>query len=113
MSDKSIQDGERRPFAATLHDLNKGRTHAQLGDELAKLVAAVVETGKPGNLTLRLDVKRQSGDFDAVTITARIASKVPVFDTPASTFYVDDDGTLARTPPRQPSIFSDLEGQHS
>lgn len=113
VTQKSTPDGEKRPFAATLHDLNKGRTHTQLGDELRDLVAAVVQTGKPGRLTLQLDVKRQSGDHDAVTITAKVGSKIPVFDSPASTFFVDDDGGLSRTPPRQPSMFDTADlGEH-
>jgi hypothetical protein len=108
---ESIQE-DRRPFAATLHDLNKGRTHAQLGDELAKVVAAVVETGKAGSITLKLDVKRQPGDYDAVTVAAKVTSKAPIFDAPASTFYVADGGGLGRTPPHQSGLFEDeFEGQ--
>lgn len=102
---ESAEDSDKRPFAAVLHDLNKGRTHAQLGDELRELVAAVVETGKAGSLTLRLDIKPLSGNDEGITITARIGSKVPVFDSPASVFFVDAEHNLNRNPTSQPSIF--------
>jgi hypothetical protein len=100
---------ERRPFAAFLHDLNKGRTHTALSDSLAELVAAVIDTGKPGTLTLRIDVKKLTGTDDQITVTTRVGNKVPTFDAAASVFYVDPDSQhLSRTPPAQPTIF-DLE----
>lgn len=106
MTTQSTQDTttEQRTFASVLYDLNKGRTHAQLGDELRALVAAVVATGKAGSLTLRLDIK-SGGNDESVTIAGRVASKAPVLDTPASVFFVDDEHNLNRNPTRQPAMF--------
>lgn len=106
---QSEKDAEQRPFASVLHELNKGRTHIQLGDELRAVLAGVRETGKPGSLTLRLDVKTLSGNEDGVTITAKIGSKVPVFESPSSIFFLDDDLNLNRNPVNQPSIFEEAD----
>jgi hypothetical protein len=103
---------ELRPFAALLHDLNKGKTHIELSTTMRDLVAAVTETRKAGRIQLTIDVRPQAGTEDVVTVTARVAAKVPQFDTAASIFYVDDQNNLTRNPPKQPSMF-DLEGQTS
>jgi hypothetical protein len=95
---------EQRTFASVLYDLNKGRTHAQLGDELRALVAAVLDTHKAGALTLRLDVK-PGGDDESITVTGRITTKVPALATPASMFFVDDENNLNRTPTKQHTMF--------
>jgi hypothetical protein len=109
--DKSTED-ELRPFAALLHDLDKGRTHTELSTTMRDLVAAVTETRKAGRIQLTIDVRPQSGTEDVVILTARVAAKVPAYDPPASIFYVDDQNNLTRNPTQQPSIF-DLEGQTS
>jgi hypothetical protein len=98
---------EKRTFSSVLFDINKGKTHAQLGDELRALVAAVVETGKAGSLTLRLDVKPLGGNDEGITITGRVASKLPAFATPASVFFVDADLNHKRTPGNQPALFQE------
>lgn len=96
------------PFASVLYELNKGKTHVQLGNELRDVVAAVRETGKAGSLTLRLDIKSINGE-EGVMISARVGSKAPVFDSPASMFFVDDDNNLSRTPKHQPSMFTEAD----
>lgn len=108
MAESTEDTTEQRPFASVLLDLNKGKTHAQLGDELRDVVAAVVETGKAGSLTLRLDVKALSGNDEGITITARVGSKVPVFDSPASVFFVDAEHNLNRNPINQTNLFEEI-----
>lgn len=102
---------EQRTFASVLFDINKGKTHVQLGDELRALVAAVVDTGKAGSLTLRLDVKPLGGNDEGITITGRVASKVPALATPASIFFVDADLNLNRTPGNQPPLFQEPDSR--
>jgi hypothetical protein len=98
---------EQRSFASVLYEINKGKTHTQLGDELRALVAAVVDTGKPGTLTLTLTVKPLSGNDEGITITGRVASKLPAFATPASVFFVDADHNLNRSPVNQHALFQE------
>jgi hypothetical protein len=102
---------EQRTFSSVLFEINKGRTHAQLGDELRALVVAVMETGKPGSLTLRLDVKPLGGNDEGITITGRVGSKLPAFATPASVFFVDDKLNLNRTPGNQPPLFQEPDSR--
>lgn len=97
------------PFAAMLRDLNKGATHAELGEQLRALVAGVTETGKPGTLVLRIDVKPQKGDEDMVTLTARVTGKIPQLEPRASIFFVAPGGALTRNPVHQPSMFEGTE----
>lgn len=106
---QSTQDkvADRPPFTALLADLAKGRINTRLGDELAALVAAVTETGKPGTLTLQLAVKVDGKGDEAIRITPKIANKVPVMDAPSSVFFVGDDGALSRNPQRQQPLFGD------
>lgn len=108
MTESNEDATEQRPFASVLLDLNKGRTHAQLGDELRAVLAAVRETGKPGSLTLKLDVKPLSGNDDGVTVTARIGSKQPAFEAPASIFFLDAENNLNRNPVNQANLFEEI-----
>lgn len=108
MTAKSTQDTtEQRTFASVLYEINKGKVHAQLGDDLRALVAAVVDTGKPGTLTLTLTVKPLAGNDEGITLTGRVASKPPAFATPASVFFVDANLNLNRTPGNQPPLFQE------
>lgn len=93
------------PFASVLHDLDRGRLHARLTSELREVVAGVQATGKAGALTLRLDIKAQ-GD-ENITITSKVGSKIPSFESPASLFFVDGEHNLSRNPTRQGSIFEE------
>lgn len=95
------------PFASMLRDLNKGATHAELGEQLRALVAGVTETGKPGRLVLRIDVKPQKGDDDMVMLTALVSSKIPQLEPRASIFFVAPNGELTRNPVHQPSMFEE------
>lgn len=91
-----------RPFAEFLVQQANGRTHTELSDALHKLIGAVQETGKGGKLQLTLDVKLMSKNDDrALMVTATVATKMPSVDAPTSVFFVDSDGNLSRTDPRQ------------
>lgn len=93
----------RRPFAAFLQDQRKGVLHNDLGEALAELVAAVVETGKKGTLTLKLDVALNK-DGDTLLIADTVSVKEPKHDTKPSIFFADDGGNLTRHNPRQPEL---------
>lgn len=96
---------EAPDFAATLLNLAKGKTHAELSTQLAELVTAVTTTLKPGKLTLTLQVKPQHGVEGAVLVTAAVASTKPKFEAPASIFYATDEGRLVRDDPNQASLY--------
>ncbi|MCZ4492705.1 MAG: hypothetical protein JWP53_1636 [Conexibacter sp.] len=46
MPDTAPDRTQTKPFAQFLQEDNRGRTHADLGDEVASVLGAVVEHGK-------------------------------------------------------------------
>lgn len=99
------QESVIRPFAEFLVQQANGRTHAELTDAFHGLIASVRETGKAGRLTLAIDVKPLSkGDDHTLTVTDSVAVKLPKGERPQSVFFIDGDGNLSRTDPRQMSL---------
>jgi hypothetical protein len=94
-----------RPFAEFLVQQANGRTHTELSNALHTVVAAVKETGKAGKVQLTVDVKPMSKSDDrALIVTATCAIKQPQTDAPTSVFFIDADGNLSRTDPRQMTL---------
>ena len=91
-----------RPFTDILGELAYGHTLDILTEDLAEVVNGVRETGKAGELTLKLTVKPNGAH--GVAITERITSKVPRDDRGESLFFVDRDGGLHRNDPRQTEL---------
>ena len=90
-----------RPFAASLQEMDRGRTHAELSEALHELTAAVVERGKAGELSLRIKVAPLGADTTQLKVTAAIAVKLPRLDPKPSIFWADADGNLSRNDPQQ------------
>lgn len=93
------ETGEVRPFVSWLAEQRQGLTEVELGDALAELTRAVVETGKKGTLTLKVTVKA-SGD-DMVIVGDEITVKAPKADRAISIFFTDETARLQREDPRQ------------
>lgn len=103
----------RRDFATFLVvDHNKGRTHDQLTQQLAELVAAVYDTRKVGTLTLKLTVKPAENVDDMVTCSDAITMSKPEHDRPATMFYASRDGALSKDHPAQQTMFS-IQGEQT
>lgn len=92
-----------RPFADVLVELNRGRTHAELSKDLQDLIAAVMDTGRKGTLTVQLTVAKSKASGQ-VEVIDNVVTKLPRPDRAASIFYVDDDANLTRTDPNQPEL---------
>lgn len=97
------EDGQTKPFAAVLQELNSGRTHTDLSDTLQALVEAVNATGKKGTLQLTLTVE-PSKAHNAMDVTATVRSKLPEPKQFATIFYVDSGSNLVRNDPRQTEL---------
>jgi hypothetical protein len=93
-----------KPFGAFLHEHRGAGLHNEAGEKLAEVVAAVIEHGKKGSLTLTINVEPQKGDGNLVIVTDEVKAKVPKAPSPASAFFSDDHGNLSRRDPRQPEI---------
>lgn len=99
------QQGEAREFASFLLDINKGQSHVELSEKLRDLITKVQETGKPGSLTYKVEVKPEAGTEGIVIVTDQIAVKLPAGERRKSLFFVDGDNNLVRDNPQQHSLF--------
>lgn len=90
-----------RPFAEFLQRQSRGTTHRELSDGLHNLVARVMETGKPGTITLKVKVDVLKGSKDTLTVSDEITLKLPEHDRQASIWFQDQDGNLTRSDPEQ------------
>jgi hypothetical protein len=94
------QPARTRPFADVIVDLGRGQLHRELSDELQDLIAAVMDTGKKGSITLQLQVsKSKSGEQVEIVDVVKVAQ--PKAARPASIFFVDHDHNVTRTDPNQ------------
>ena len=94
-----------RPFLNTLADVRAGGAVEDLDASLADVVQAVRNTGKTGELTLKLTIKPASkGDIVTLFVDADIKTKLPRLDKGSTVFFADDTGSLTRRDPRQGEI---------
>jgi len=85
---------QTKPFAQLLQEMNRGRLHAELSDACADVIGAVVEHGKKGSLTIKLDISPE-GD-EAVKIAASYSPKPPQPPAKPSLFFADAQGHVSR-----------------
>ena len=91
-----------RPFLDTLRELRNGRTHDELTDALAQLVAAVQATGRSGELKLVLKIVPPKGrESSYLTIEDAVTVKEPATDQGNTVFCPTADGSLSRQDPSQ------------
>lgn len=91
-----------RPFADVIREINAGRTHNELSEQLHELVARVRDTGKKGTLTLTISVARMKNASDkTLTVADDVRVKLPAHDRSVGVFFADADGNLTRTDPDQ------------
>lgn len=102
MSDEPT--GELHPFAEWLLKQSKGSTHQELTDGLAQLVNRVGETGKKGEMVLKITVEPTKGNDHLVVVSDQVSLKLPDFDRAASYFYTDEVGNLLVNDPNQVSF---------
>lgn len=102
MPDGVPQRDQTMPFAAFVQQQAKGRLHAEMSDELAQLVAAVVKTGKAGKFSLTLNIKPE-GD-DAISVATSYAAKIPQPPAKPSLFFADEQGHISRQRLNQPEL---------
>lgn len=98
-----------RPFTDVLRDIRKGRVVEAASDQLAEVVRGVLDTNKTGELTLKLSVKPQGKNDNAVVVSAKLSTKVPRGDLPDALFFADLEGDLLRDDPTQMRMFADAE----
>ncbi|MFT4126267.1 MAG: hypothetical protein QM662_08565 [Gordonia sp. (in: high G+C Gram-positive bacteria)] len=93
-------------FAAVLMQHASGRAHTEASKKLAEVVEAVMETGKPGSVTVKLTVSQDRDVKRMVKLADVVTAKVPT-EPRRSLWFPDDDNTLHRNDPQQKSLFDD------
>ena len=93
-----------RPFTDTLRQIRFGELQDELTDELSKLTAACTDTGRAGELVLKIKLKPGKGG--QVELLDDLTVRPPKRERGTSIFFATVDGNLQRTDPRQ----GELEG---
>lgn len=93
-----------RPFMDFLREHRNGATHDELSDALQSLVAAVVEEGKGGTLTLTVSIKPMGRDSGALEVGTEIKAKPPKSAPGTSIFFPTPENNLHRQDPRQQAL---------
>lgn len=93
-----------RDFADFLREQAGGRTHAELTEALAEVVAAVRDTGKKGSLQLTISITPLKNSNGALTVGDAVKKVVPAHDRRTSIFYATDGGSLVKDDPAQPAF---------
>lgn len=95
-------DPEIRPFTEVLRELGEGSTESELSEAPWDLVQRVQDTTKAGSLTLTLAVGFDG--YGRLTIKDEVKLKLPEFNRPTTSFFVDKTGNASRRDPNQPVI---------
>jgi rhamnogalacturonyl hydrolase YesR len=95
-------------FAQVLSQLDEGGTVREAQEALAAVAQAVLDTGKAGSVTIKLNLKRDGdGSNQRITVTDSVTKALPTRTKGLSIFYVAEEGALTRDNPAQPS-FDDM-----
>jgi hypothetical protein len=90
-----------KPITDVLREYRKGALADEASDVFAKVIRAVMETGKPGTLTLTLTAKPHKGDSAIIILAGEVNGKPPKETLPDAIFYADEEGGLHRADPKQ------------
>lgn len=91
-----------RPITDTLRLLEGSTFLDTCSDKLNELVKIVDSTGKPGELTIKLKIKRVSGS--ALGITPLIEVKTPKEKPDETLLYATVEGNLTQDHPKQQKL---------
>lgn len=94
------------PFSQWLFAQRGGATHAELTDALADVSKAVMETGRPGEVVLKIKVSKASKKGGHQMLVADdVLVKAPRVARDESLFFFDESTSgLTRTDPLQPQL---------
>lgn len=90
-----------RLFTDVLRDHRNGKLVDHLTEKLNQLTLKVLETGKPGEIVLKIKVGKAKGEDDAFELTPNVKLTLPERDMAKALFYPTEQGDLLRTNPNQ------------
>ncbi len=91
-------------YARVLRDLRAGRTLLEASEALGDLVNACRETGKMGEITLKLKIKPDRGDTGQYFLEDQLTVKTPEHPRGQTIMFGTPDNNLTRTDPRQQEL---------
>lgn len=100
----AIGDNELSGGLGTIQRLGQGRCLEELAEALAVVAERVVETGQPGTVTLRLQVKAVEGQGHVMVAVEETIAMVPPRRKAKGTIMYAVDGGLYPRDPRQPEL---------
>jgi hypothetical protein len=90
----------QRPALDVFAELRRGKAKHDMTKALNDVIAGVQNTGKKGELVIKLVVEPVKNDNTQVDVTDQIVTKVPTLSKAPSRFYMTDDHNLTRTDPQ-------------
>lgn len=92
-------------FVSTLMDMRSGKVAMECSEKLNRVIRAIMETGKPGTLALKLTVTPKKIDMkrgvSEVEIKHKCTTVEPEMTLGPSVFFTTEDGGLSRIDPDQ------------
>lgn len=96
------EDQHAKPFNDFLSQ--RDRAHQELTDGLHEVVAAVLETGKSGSVTLTIKVDPDKKADGILRVSDAVKIMIPQHDRGTSIYFRDSTGNLTRNNPMQPEL---------
>lgn len=93
-----------RPITDTLRSLRGGVLIDEASEALSELVNAVMDSGKPGKLTLELTLTKASRNSGALVIRDKVTVKRPAEDAFETILYATPEGSLVTQDPKQAQL---------
>lgn len=91
-----------RPFTDTLTAIRYGLLLDDLSNELNRLTTACMDSGRKGELTLKLTLR--PGKAGQLEIVDDVQVRLPKQERPTTLLYATPEGNLQREDPRQMSL---------
>lgn len=98
-----------RPITDVLREVRQGRAVVLASQLLADVVQAVDQTGKAGEVTIKIKVKPEKGGGSQKTLAVEVKAKKPELDIPEAVFFSDAGGDLHRADPNQSEMFKEAQ----
>lgn len=100
MSEVTTRQMPGEVFFENLSEINEGALLTALDTKITNLVAAVLETGNNGSITLKLNVKRKGG-VNQVVIEPKVTASIPDPTIAPRIMFADTSGALHTDDPAQ------------
>ncbi|MCP9819834.1 hypothetical protein KBZ18_10050 [Synechococcus sp. Cruz-9H2] len=104
MTEPNINTGPE-PFSRWLFAQRDGRAHAELTAALAEVSQAVMDTGRAGEITLKIRIAKATPTGHQLFVADQVTAKPPRPEREQSLFFFDEENwSLSRSDPRQTAL---------